>query len=517
MRRFELVEGSSSKFWEITLSGASFTVRFGRIGTNGQTQEKSFASAEKAKSEHDTLVTEKTKKGYKEIGSAAPTVAAHVAKPASAASAAGSAGSAPATPAATPKKSKPKAAAVEEVAPVESPVAAPIWVGAPTKIVPTDPSTWPAALREELHPTPLSPGPAISLDRAAIWRRVRERAKASKVSPSKELKAALARAALEPAPTGLADEVTELHMADVLAGSDDPWRDQRALATGLELLVDHWVATGGFVAAVELGFALSRSNRRWLHYGLQTMWLRAASHAAHLSHADRDAAHAQLKKGHQAASTSSGKPDPDSVLAYLFPENGGGDAIVRRGALNNQLQGGSPLAVAAITELDSLRKVAAMPGGGWLLRTGRSWRAASVEPTAFTFVARFGEAALEPLVELLDKEGHNTDVTLGTARAIGLISSRVRGARRAARRQARAGRHAGVRDALARPRARGDRAGRRRAHGGGGERPHAARADAPRRFPRALGGGGPAPARAPGGAGGGAQQDRRGSGGSERR
>ena len=66
MRRFELVEGTSSKFWEIALDGTSFTVRFGRIGTQGQSQEKSWPTADKAKSEHDKLVAEKTKKGYEE-------------------------------------------------------------------------------------------------------------------------------------------------------------------------------------------------------------------------------------------------------------------------------------------------------------------------------------------------------------------------------------------------------------------------------------------------------------------
>ena len=42
MRRFELVEGTASKFWEIAVEGVSTTVRYGRIGTTGQTQTKSF-------------------------------------------------------------------------------------------------------------------------------------------------------------------------------------------------------------------------------------------------------------------------------------------------------------------------------------------------------------------------------------------------------------------------------------------------------------------------------------------
>ncbi len=78
MRRFELTDDKSNKFWEIDLDGTSFTVTFGKIGTNGQTQTKSFDSASKAQAEHDKLVKEKTKKGYVEVGGgdAAPKKAA---------------------------------------------------------------------------------------------------------------------------------------------------------------------------------------------------------------------------------------------------------------------------------------------------------------------------------------------------------------------------------------------------------------------------------------------------------
>ena len=61
---FELVDGSSAKFWEITLRGASFITRYGKIGSIGQKTLKEFASEAQARSEHDKLVTEKTKKGY---------------------------------------------------------------------------------------------------------------------------------------------------------------------------------------------------------------------------------------------------------------------------------------------------------------------------------------------------------------------------------------------------------------------------------------------------------------------
>ncbi len=36
MRRFEFKEGSSNKFWEVSVSGNTLTVRFGRIASEGQ-------------------------------------------------------------------------------------------------------------------------------------------------------------------------------------------------------------------------------------------------------------------------------------------------------------------------------------------------------------------------------------------------------------------------------------------------------------------------------------------------
>ena len=45
-RRFEFVSGNSAKFWEIRLAGTAVTVRFGRLGTEGQMQAKTFPSPE---------------------------------------------------------------------------------------------------------------------------------------------------------------------------------------------------------------------------------------------------------------------------------------------------------------------------------------------------------------------------------------------------------------------------------------------------------------------------------------
>jgi predicted DNA-binding WGR domain protein len=64
VRHFQFISGASRKFWEISLSGNSFTVRFGRIGTAGQSQTKTFADEAKTKREAEHLIAEKLKKGY---------------------------------------------------------------------------------------------------------------------------------------------------------------------------------------------------------------------------------------------------------------------------------------------------------------------------------------------------------------------------------------------------------------------------------------------------------------------
>lgn len=67
VRRFEFVHGTSTKFWEVGQRDAELTVRFGRIGTNGQTQTRMLASEERAARELEKLVAEKLRKGYREI------------------------------------------------------------------------------------------------------------------------------------------------------------------------------------------------------------------------------------------------------------------------------------------------------------------------------------------------------------------------------------------------------------------------------------------------------------------
>ncbi|NMO18398.1 WGR domain-containing protein, partial [Pyxidicoccus fallax] len=67
MRRFEFVEGTSSKFWEPELKGSTFIVTFGRIGTSGQRKEKAFPDEAAARREYEKKVAEKLREGYREV------------------------------------------------------------------------------------------------------------------------------------------------------------------------------------------------------------------------------------------------------------------------------------------------------------------------------------------------------------------------------------------------------------------------------------------------------------------
>lgn len=76
LRRFEFVGGSSAKFWEAGVEGASFVVTYGRLGTSGQRKAKAFATEAEAKRECDKKIAEKLREGYVEAGAAAPAAPA---------------------------------------------------------------------------------------------------------------------------------------------------------------------------------------------------------------------------------------------------------------------------------------------------------------------------------------------------------------------------------------------------------------------------------------------------------
>jgi len=124
MRRFELIEGTASKFWEVEQADTDLNIRWGRIGTAGQSQTKSFADAAKAGAALTKLVAEKTGKGYGEVGVAAgAAIGTTEAKP-----------KAEPQPAASPAKpAAPKAAEADASAPAATP--APAETAAPAESI----------------------------------------------------------------------------------------------------------------------------------------------------------------------------------------------------------------------------------------------------------------------------------------------------------------------------------------------------------------------------------------------
>lgn len=58
--------GAEHKFYEVTVDGQELTIRYGRIGTDGQTTQKTFADPAKAQAEADKKIREKRKKGYED-------------------------------------------------------------------------------------------------------------------------------------------------------------------------------------------------------------------------------------------------------------------------------------------------------------------------------------------------------------------------------------------------------------------------------------------------------------------
>jgi predicted DNA-binding WGR domain protein len=67
VRRFEFSGETSHKFWEVSVAGKVVTVRFGRIGTGGQTQSTDFADPTVAARYAERKVREKLDKGYSQI------------------------------------------------------------------------------------------------------------------------------------------------------------------------------------------------------------------------------------------------------------------------------------------------------------------------------------------------------------------------------------------------------------------------------------------------------------------
>ncbi|MBS1151819.1 MAG: hypothetical protein H6Q89_3517 [Myxococcaceae bacterium] len=72
--RLEFKDGTSAKFWEISLDGKTVTTRWGRIGSTGQSKVEKLANPSGAQTSRDKQLEEKLKKGYQRTG-AAPAAA----------------------------------------------------------------------------------------------------------------------------------------------------------------------------------------------------------------------------------------------------------------------------------------------------------------------------------------------------------------------------------------------------------------------------------------------------------
>jgi len=171
MRRFEFADSSSNKFWEVEQEDSDLNVRWGKIGTQGQSQTKSFADNAKCKAAMDKLIAEKTGKGYVEVG-AAPAASIGKSTPKPAASAA--------TPAQAPAPAPMEAAA--------DPATAPPWMvqGTPVSIPKKIAA---AALASRRFPQPIP-----EVDARAVFRRLSEIGGPDADATDAELRPALAEA-----------------------------------------------------------------------------------------------------------------------------------------------------------------------------------------------------------------------------------------------------------------------------------------------------------------------------------
>ncbi|SHG32188.1 DUF6493 family protein [Flavobacterium johnsoniae] len=67
-KSLKYIDGTSDKFWEIEVTGSNYTVTYGKNGTSGTTQTKSFGSDEECLKMAEKVLAEKVKKGYSESG-----------------------------------------------------------------------------------------------------------------------------------------------------------------------------------------------------------------------------------------------------------------------------------------------------------------------------------------------------------------------------------------------------------------------------------------------------------------
>lgn len=63
--RFEVHDEGVQSFWEITLAGMTYTLRWGRVGSRGQSKARHFPSNDEARRDYDKQIAAKKRKGYR--------------------------------------------------------------------------------------------------------------------------------------------------------------------------------------------------------------------------------------------------------------------------------------------------------------------------------------------------------------------------------------------------------------------------------------------------------------------
>jgi predicted DNA-binding WGR domain protein len=79
-KHLKYIDGSSDKFWQIEVQHNTYTVTYGRNGTSGTSQTKTFDNNEQCLKAAEKLLNEKTKKGYSETGEVVLSQAASTTK-----------------------------------------------------------------------------------------------------------------------------------------------------------------------------------------------------------------------------------------------------------------------------------------------------------------------------------------------------------------------------------------------------------------------------------------------------
>lgn len=420
VRRFEYVGGTSAKFWEIERDGTEVTVRFGRLGTDGQTRTKDLGTEAAATAHVDGAVAEKLDKGYVEAGA----------------------------PAQEPAPAAPETAAAEESgAPAAAPAAAAEETGA------SEAAPAPAAAPDT---EPLSLPDETTFSLPAAWARQAEpfrgRRPAQPVDPipsppelaarlDKQVETALRHANSDPAlveraerhagrPTGLLrrarQEDDALGAAALVAAAASAlgWQERQQMAR----LADDVVLRHGLPFAAEVGALLTTVNvtsedRYWTHHGAASIWLVPAGPTdltvseldgvlarlrAHLAGTD-DETYAAAVERLAAVRTSAGVA-ARAVTSYLAPteQDWVDEGIATFGTHWAGARWPFLLASATTpTQADAM------------LAASNPWVTLSRTELVYSLAANLGTEAVDPLVRLLD-QSHEA---ASTKRLLGMLAA----------------------------------------------------------------------------------------------